>query len=431
MRLTNRSCLMTSPLFRPEVMQARAGQWLGGVRLNTSLPWWGLTACAALLASALLAYAFIGEVTRKAQVSGILIPAGGQMDLHAAAAGRVAELRVAEGQTVRQGDVVMVLALDRATGAGDVGAQVAQQIDSRRAAMEAERYLRSAQVRLQQQSLAARVQAMDAELRRADDEIALANRRLALAQQQAERVDQLLTAGFLSANQAQMQQQELIEAETRVQQLTRTRIALARDRATLAAEGAQLAAQLQTELAQVDRAVAALSQEAAENEARRTQVITAPGDGTVTLLAVAAGQPVMTGQLLGALTPAGAMMQAHLFAPSRTAGMVKPGQAVQLRYAAFPYQKFGLQLGEVAAISQTPIAPNQFPPALQHLASQSGEAEALYRITVTVREQAIGNYGAKQLLQAGMTLQADVIQDRRRIIEWAFEPLIASSLRLQ
>jgi len=74
--------------------------------------------------------------------------------------------------------------------------------------------LRTSQIRLQQQSLAARVQGMDAELRRADDEIALAQRRLALAQQQAARVDQLLTAGFLSPTQAQLQQQEVIDAPT-------------------------------------------------------------------------------------------------------------------------------------------------------------------------------------------------------------------------
>jgi membrane fusion protein len=119
---------MSSDLFRPEVMQARAGQWLGGVRLNTSLPWWGVTAAAALLAGVLISYAFVGQVTRKAHVSGVLVPAGGQMDLHAAPAGRVAELRVGEGQAVRQGDVVMVLTLDRATGASDVGAQVAQHL---------------------------------------------------------------------------------------------------------------------------------------------------------------------------------------------------------------------------------------------------------------------------------------------------------------
>ena len=420
---------MDQPLFRPEVMQARAGQWLGGVRLNTSLPWWALTAGAALLATALLTYAFVGQMTRKAHVGGILVPAGGMMDLHAAAAGRVAEVRVAEGQSVQQGEVILVLALDRSTGGGEVGSQVAQQIELRRTALEAERVLRTSQIRLQQQSLAARVQAMDAELRRADDEIALAKRRLALAQQQAARVDQLLAAGFLSPTQAQTQQQEVIDAETRVQQLLRTRLALARDRATLAAESGHLAAQLQTELTQVDRAVAALAQEAAENDARRTQVIVAPRDGTVTLLPLAAGQPVLPAQLVAALAPAAAPLQAHLFAPSRTVGFAEKGQPVQLRYAAFPYQKFGLQQGTVASVSRSPVSPAQLPPGLAHLASGTGAREALYQLTVELASQQVLAYGEATPLRAGMTLDAAVVQERRRVIEWVFEPLIGAAQR--
>lgn len=410
-------------------MQARAGQWLGGVRLNTSLPRWALTAGAALLAAALIAYAFVGEVTRKAHVSGILVPAGGMMDLHAAAAGRVAEVRVTEGQSVKQGDVIMVLALDRSTGGGELGTQVAQQIEQRRAALEAERVLRASQIRLQQQSLAARVQAMDEELRRVDDEIALAKRRLALAQQQAARVDQLLAAGFLSPTQAQTQQQEVIDAETRVQQLQRSRLALARDRATLAAESGQLAAQLQTELTQVDRAVAALAQEAVENHARRAQVITAPHDGSVSLLPLAVGQPVVPGQLVAALVPAGAPLQAHLFAPSRMIGFASPGQAVQLRLAAFPYQKFGLQQGSVATVSRSPVAPAQLPPALAHLASGTGARVGLYQLTIELASQHVLAYGAATPLRAGMTLDAAVVQERRRVIEWLFEPLIGATLR--
>jgi membrane fusion protein len=404
---------MHQPLFRPEVMQARAGQWLGGVRLSTSLPWWAMTAGAAVLAGALVAYAFLGEMTRKAHVTGILVPAGGLLDLHAASAGRVAELRVSEGQAVRQGDVLMVLALDRATGAGEVGAQVAQQIESRRAALDAERTLRSAQIRLQQQALAARVQAMEMELRRADDEIVLAQRRLALAQQQAARVEQLLAAGFLSATQAQ------------TQQLTRARLALARDRATLAAESAQLTAQLQTELAQVDRGLAALAQEAAENEGRRAQVIAAPRDGTVTLLALTAGQPVQPAQLLASIAPAGAPLQAHLFAPSRTVGFAKAGQEVQLRYAAFPCQKFGLQKGIVSAVSRSPVAPGQLPSALGDAAITTETQEGLYRLTVDLESQTVPAYGEAAALKAGMTLHAAVVPERRRVIEWLFEPLIA------
>lgn len=295
--------------------------------------------------------------------------------------------------------------------------------------MEAEKTLRSAQVRLQQQSLGARVQAMDAELRRLDDEIGLAERRLSLAQQQAARIEKLLAAGFLSPTQAQAQQQELLDAETRVQQLSRSRIALARDRATLAAEGAQLAAQLQTELAQVDRAMAALAQEAAENEARRTQLITAPCEGTVTLLALTAGQPVQPGQLLASIAPSGTPLQAHLFAPSRTVGFVRPGQPVQLRLAAFPYQKFGLQRGTLATVSRSPVAPAQLPAALAHLVSTQRVPEALYRLTVDLAAQHVWAYGDALPLTPGMTVDAAIVQERRRIIEWLFEPLIGAAQR--
>jgi membrane fusion protein len=282
---------------------------------------------------------------------------------------------------------------------------------------------------LQQQALSARVQAMETELRRADDEIVLAQRRLGLAQQQAARVEQLLAAGFLSATQAQTQQQDVLDAETRVQQLTRARLALARDRATLAAESAQLTAQLQTELAQVERGLAALAQEAAENEGRRTQIITAPADGTVTLLALTAGQPVQPAQLLASIAPAGAPLQAHLFAPSRTVGFAKAGQEVQLRYAAFPYQKFGLQKGSVAAVSRSPVAPSQLPTALSHLSSATRSSEGLYRLTVELESQHVLAYGEAAALKAGMTLDAAVVQERRRVIEWLFEPLMGLAQR--
>jgi len=102
---------------------------------------------------------------------------------------------------------------------------------------------------------------------------------------------------------------------------------------------------------------------------------------------------------------------------------------VQLRYAAFPYQKFGLQQGAVLGISQSPLAPNQLPPSLAHLALADGAREALYRFTVSLAEQSIDAYGARQPLKAGMVVEADVIQDRRRIVEWILEPVIAVARR--
>lgn len=42
---------------------------------------------------------------------------------------------------------------------------------------------------------------------------------------------------------------------------------------------------------------------------------------------------------------------------------------------------------------------------------------------VELETQSIAVYGNAQPLQAGMLLEADIIQDRRRLYEWALEPI--------
>jgi membrane fusion protein len=56
-------------------------------------------------------------------------------------------------------------------------------------------------------------------------------------------------------------------------------------------------------------------------------------------------------------------------------------------------------------------------------ATQSNEP--LYRIKVALDHQVIQAYGQAQALKPGMTLEADIVQDRRALWEWMFEPLLA------
>jgi membrane fusion protein len=328
---------MASRLFRDEVFEARRSQSLGAGRLTLGGSGWVVVRVAVALAAALLTFAFVAEVTRKSHVQGVLLPAGGPVVLNAPTSGRISALRVAEGQVVDAGDPLLTLALDRDTATGPVGERVASQLAVRREALQSEQRLRATQIRLQQQALQARIQALHAEERRIDDEIAMADGRRALVRKQADRLAQLVADGFVSATQAQAQQQELLESDAAVQRLHRSRIALARDRTSLAADGEQLEAQLLTEQAQIDRQIAALDQERVENEARQAQVVASPTAGTVTLVAASTGQTVQPGQLVVSITPAASPLQAHLFAPSRTIGFAEVGQPVRLRYAAFPY----------------------------------------------------------------------------------------------
>jgi membrane fusion protein len=56
--------------------------------------------------------------------------------------------------------------------------------------------------------------------------------------------------------------------------------------------------------------------------------------------------------------------------------------------------------------------------------------EPLYRITVALDKQAVQAYGQAQPLAPGMQLDADVLLDRRRLIEWIFEPVLSVAGRV-
>jgi membrane fusion protein len=131
---------------------------------------------------------------------------------------------------------------------------------------------------------------------------------------------------------------------------------------------------------------------------------------------------------LASLIPAGAQLQAHLFAPSGAVGFVRPHQEVRLRFEAFPYQKFGHQTGHVLQVSRTPLAAPEL--AGLPLAGPEGSAEPMFRITVAMAQAELQAFGAAQPLVAGMRMEADVLLERRRLIEWLFAPVLGLTHRL-
>jgi membrane fusion protein len=425
-------------LFRQEVAAAQTAQWLGSVRLHRPLSFSVVTGTALALAMLLLAFAAWGEVNRKAHLSGLLVPTLGTLNITTPQAGTIVQLPVAEGQVVQAGDVLLVINAERSNlrngVADDTAARIALQIEARQQTLSTERTLRELQMRQREQALGDRLRSLNAELRQLDEEVSLLQRRVQLAQTTLERNVQLAKDGFVSAAQVQTRQEERIDIEARLQSAQRNRLGLQRDVGAVVAERDALTAQLRADINQLDRSRASLEQEATENASRNSMVITAPFAGRVTALGLLAGQSVQAGQSLLTLLPQAASgsdgsdkLQAHLYAPSRTAGFVRPGQAVYLRYAAYPYQKFGLYAGTISSVSSTPFAPSELPPNLaQQVVNQSGSNEALYRINVQLADQSIRAYGEDIALKPGLTLTADVLQERRKVWEWVLEPVLAA-----
>lgn len=48
----------------------------------------------------------------------------------------------------------------------------------------------------------------------------------------------------------------------------------------------------------------------------------------------------------------------------------------------------------------------------------------LYRVMVRLRDQTVRAYGQPVALRPGMALHADILLDRRRLIQWVLEPAL-------
>ena len=235
----------------------------------------------------------------------------------------------------------------------------------------------------------------------------------------------------MAPSQAQARVDDALVIRGQQENLKRIAANLRRERIGLVGQLDESRMQADGEALDIARSFAALEQERTENEARRTTVVTAPYAAVVTGIAAHPGQLVGAGGLLATLIPEGRRLEAQLFASTRQVGFVETGQRVHLRYAAYPYQKFGMGTGVVETIEQSPYAPQELPS--QVVATLGGDApsgsEPVYRIVVRLDAQTIDAYGRPQALKPGMIFVADVIQDRRRLYEWLLEPVYGLSGR--
>jgi membrane fusion protein len=428
-------------LFRPEVLASQSSRWLGSISLVQPASGWLVAGTALVLSVALVSYLVAGSITRKAHVAGIIVSSGGNLGILAPNAGVLSRGLVVEGQQVEAGQPLFELSTERQSSGGEITALVSQQLAIRQQTLESEERLRIAQSQEKRHSIDERLQNLRTETLQLEQEIGFAQRRKALAQKTLSNYETLQNNGFVSSAQTQQKQEELIDLDARLATLARTKVQLEASRLSMEADRRDLIASLNADVAQLHLSAASLKQEIAENQNRKTTIIVAPDAGTVSTLVYEQGQSVNAGQPLATLLRSskitGGGLEVHLYTPSRTAGFVAPGQEVLLRYQSYPYQKFGLQKGVVTDVSKTPFAPSELPTSvastilsnLQQSIIGTNTNEGLYRVKVQIFKQTITAYGREQPLKPGMTLEADIVQENRKLWEWMMDPILAVAHR--
>lgn len=410
--------------FREEALEAKTERFAGEVVLYRPLSFLWLSMMCLLVTAALGFFVAWGEYTSKEKVSGFLAPDRGAIKIYSPLAGSVIERRVREGQSVRAGETLLVVSAERQSP--DMGATLqegAEQLRRRQTMLAEERDKQRQLVLATDQALQLRIAQLGREYRQLTSEIATQTERVAMADRDFARFNSLVEAKFVSPAQADQKAADRLDQVARLQSLQRTRLALERDIA--GAHDEQLAQRLKNtaQLASLDRTGAGVAQDAADFEGRRSVAITAPVDGVVTAIFADVGQISSSVTPLLTLLPAGAALEAQLLVPTRAVGFLVEGEEVNLRYTAFPFERFGHHAGRVKFIAKSTVNPQEIPISID-------AKEPMYRVTVTLGKQSVPAYGEERPLAAGMLVDADILIDRRKLYEWALDPLYSVTGRL-
>lgn len=408
------------PLFRPAAVAAQRNDGLGAIVLARPVSFAFLSAFAAAIAAALLALACFASYTTHVTLRGQLVPESGVIEVTSAQGGIIAEKRVSDGAHVETGDVLLVVASERrARGGAVLEAAAGTELEARRASI-AEQIANTRELETAARAaLRARQSALEDEAASLAEALSVKRQRLELTERAVQRYAEVHARGFLSDEQWTLRQAELLEQRASLELLERERVGLARLAAEVGEELATLRPRYANTIAELERALASSEVQLVENAARRAAEIAAPQAGTVTGFTAEFGQPVPAGTVLARIVPEDPTLVAELYAPSRAVGFVAEGDEVRLRYAAFPYQKFGHARGTVLAVSATTVA-----------ADPARGGEPLYRVAVALHAQTLAAYGVPRALKPGMAVEADVLLERRRLFEWVLEPLYSLAGRV-
>lgn len=250
--------------------------------------------------------------------------------------------------------------------------------------------------------------------------------RVDIAENLLSRYKTLLQTDSITFEQYQQKKDILLEQDSMLQELVRNKNSILSDLKQQEIIINGLNANQDQHLEQLNRDIALTNQELTEAQSKGNLIIKASSSGIATAINIQEGQFVNNSTVLLSIIPKNSDLVAEFYVPSNMIGFIKIGDKVLLRYEAYPYQKFGHANGEISTISKVSLLSSDLP----NVSAIFPQQKSVYIVKAKLENQSIMTYGNQQKLQVGMTFEADVLQEKRSVFEWVFEPLISISGKL-
>lgn len=414
---------MARKLYRKEAIEYKKLHWKGKALLLAGMPAWLIVILSSCFLIALISTLILCTFTQRIDVRGEVITLPHSVNVFAPQQGFVLNQYVKVGDIVKKGQKLYEIDISRNTTNGNVS--LAQTAVINEKIINAESIITKL-IRNKDETL----NALDTQLNTIKKSLSettsmLANTQAGLNKmhQNLSSYDKYLKEGLITKDQYNYQHSLYFQQQSAYQSLVSQKMQLESQITQFTSDKVTKAADFDNQISNQQNQINDYKNQLVESDAKGNVIIKATTDGRIESLAVTKGQMVDNGSSLAQIKPTGNVeYYLILWLPNNSIPYVKPGDTINIRYDAFPADKFGQFPGEVISISSMPASRQEMSEYTNVNNGTNQQELALYKTIVKIKQKSFSYNGKTLYLSNGLKAEAVVFLEERPLYMWMFTP---------
>ncbi len=413
---------MSQRLFRQEAINHQRSYWKGKVILLKGASPLIISACCITFLALIIIMLYFFTFTQRIDVTGEVITLPHPLNISAPQAGSVSQQFVRVGDKVKKGSVLFELDVSKNTNTGNVTDTTISMIKAK--INNAEEIINKLKTNKEDFIATTRrqIQRYEHSLDETDGLLATAKQGLLRMEKSLQSYNNYLKRGLINKDQHNNQHSLFVQQQNAFQSLSSQKLQielqLTQARSDLTVKPAEIDNQIASQYNQLSDYQTQLI----ENNANGKILIKSTIDGRVESIAVTLGQMIEAGSSLVQIKQTEEVdYYLLLWLPDRSLPYVKLGDTVNIRYDAFPSDKFGQFSGKVLSISSMPVTRRELSD-YNNSAAGSASSPTLYKAIINIKDKEILYKNKKLLLSNGLKAKSIVFMEERPLYQWLFSP---------
>lgn len=410
-------------MFRQEAVENHKMKWRGRALLLPGIPLWLIAGVSLLFITLFLVFVITSTYTRRINVTGEISTYPRAANVYSSVQGIVVKQFVTAGQFIETGAPIYQIDVSKTTRSGVVSENQRRDIDH-----QLERITQMIS-RLESSKTATLVmlekqkeQYADA-LLRSTDILRRAQEGIRIIKENMDNYRNYQLRGLVNKDQLTNQVALYYQQQNNLLGISSQNDQNALQITALESQISTQAASFDNQIYQMELQRFELQKEQHNIDAGGTIIVRALAAGRIDSLSVTVGQMVNAGDSLLQILP-------HtidhytlvLWVPNDAIPYLTLGDRVNIRYEAFPAEKFGQFAGTVTVISRAPASPQEMLTYQGAPRSALTSAIPYYKVIVRPDKQAVMYGGERLSLENGIKAQSTLFLEKRRLYQWMFSP---------